>query len=125
MIVSQLWPTVVGVASSEVKNSREGAISVTVEMFHDRNPDYECSMRLFVDGVETSFTEFSIDPSAGYEWSDWIESRAEDIANASPAVAAIIYEGALEDSPYLDGRPESQEQCERDLIEAINRARGG
>ncbi|ORW08444.1 hypothetical protein DQP56_01100 [Mycolicibacter senuensis] len=92
-------------------------------MFHDRHPDYECSMRLFVDGVEVSFTEFSIDPGAGYSWNDWLESRAHDIVQATPAVAAIIYRGALEESLYLDGRPDDIEQCERELAKAISLAR--
>lgn len=94
-----------------------------VELFHDRSPDYECGMQLFIDGAQVTFTEYSIDPGAGHYWHDWIASRAYDIVHASPAVAALIRQEALLDSPYIDGMPHDMTQRERDLADAIEHQR--
>lgn len=96
-----------------------------VELLHKRDPDSECSIDVFVDGILVEdVTEFSVDAGAGTDWSDWVESRAEDIAGASPVVAARLWAECVDPpgSGYIDGMPESVARRERDLKAAVRAA---
>lgn len=97
-----------------------------VELLHQRDPDAACSLELFIDGVEiTTFNEYSIDAGAGSDWSDWVESRAEDIASASPVVASRLWAECVDPAGggYIEGMPESVVRRERDLRAAVRAVR--
>ena len=80
-----------------------------VEILHERNPDMECSVRVWVDGVELKgFRYDDIDPGAGHRASDWDESHQEAIANPDLSDA---FRAAL-DQAYSDGR--DSEYVEKD-----------
>ena len=96
-----------------------------VEVIGERDPDGGNDIELFIDGVPVGFEEYTVDASRGYEWDNWVQSRANEIANASEAVAAALYWRALDPSggKYIDDKPEDREQCARELDEQIARAR--
>lgn len=58
-----------------------------VEILHIRDPDYECAISVWIDGVPVT-TEAAIeldvvdiDPGRGYEREVWDEDRANEAAN--------------------------------------------
>ncbi|MFA5712508.1 hypothetical protein [Mycolicibacterium sp.] len=95
-----------------------------VEVVGERDPDGGTDIELFIDGVQVGFEDYLIDAGWGYEWSNWVESRAYEIASASEAVAASLYQRALDPSGgrYIENRPEDPEQRVRELDEQIARA---
>jgi len=63
-----------------------------VEVIHSRDPDYECHIGVFVDGFQSDFAEFTVDPGAGDTRADWNESRQLDLEQVSergPAVPGV------------------------------------
>jgi len=57
-----------------------------------RDPDYECHIGVFVDGFQSDFAEFTVDPGAGDTRADWNESRQLDLEQVSergPAVPGV------------------------------------
>ena len=99
-----------------------------IELVITRDPDHATEVDLFVNGrllretPQISVAEFHIDPGAGYVWSDWIESRAADIAAASPAAASALREAALQDWDFIEEMPETLEERESELDAAIDEA---
>ena len=46
-----------------------------IEILHDRNPDADCELTVFVDGVEfNDFLVADVDPGKGYTLEDWRET---------------------------------------------------
>jgi hypothetical protein len=92
-----------------------------IEIVTLRDPDASTEVWLFIDGEQVSFEENHIDAGAGYEWSDWVASRASDIASASDKVAALLY-GMAVDPPgdeYIDDMPDDEDERARQLDERI------
>ncbi len=96
-----------------------------IEMVMVRDPDHATEVEVFVNGrplrdsAQISLAEFDIDPGAGYVWSDWVESRAADIAAASPTAAAALREAALRSWDFIEEMPDSRGEREDDLDLAI------
>jgi len=99
-----------------------------IELVITRDPDHATEADLFVNGrllretPQITVAEFYIDPGAGYVWSDWIESRAADIAAASPTTAAALREAALQDWDFIEEMPETLEERASELDAAIDEA---
>ncbi len=78
-----------------------------IEILHHRDPDSECSVRLFVDGTEvTEGVELvDVDPGRGHMIEDWLESKEYAMDGATEAFAAAVAEaydtGA--ESQYVEG----------------------
>lgn len=80
-----------------------------VEVLHVRDPDSSCGVTVWIDGVEVSFDEESIDPGRGYsrgEWYDRMTDNADPTNNPrrSPAYRAAVAD-ALEQaggSEYIE-----------------------
>lgn len=55
-----------------------------IQILHERDPDSDCSVRVFVDDVELHHSEFEyvdVDPGRGYDGADWdadTEQYAQD-----------------------------------------------
>lgn len=94
-----------------------------IEALIDRDPDGGTEVQLFIDGTRVSFDEYGIDPGWGYEWDDWVVSRAADIAAASSAVAAVLWEYVLaaSESQYIENAPDNPDQRARELAEEVER----
>lgn len=86
-----------------------------IELFHDRDPDSECGIRLFIDGQPVAFDEYSIDPGAGHEFRDYAQSLAYDVASASEPVAEILASEAVSAlcSKYVEDTPEDLRVVQR------------
>lgn len=96
-----------------------------VEIVGERDPDGGTDIALFIDGEPVRFQEYIIDAGWGFEWSDWVEQRAYEIAAASAAVAATLYQSALDPpgSKYIEDMPADRQQRAHELDELIERAR--
>lgn len=96
-----------------------------VEVVHDRDPNSSCSISVFVDGQRIDHDEYSCDSGAGYDWTDWIDSRASSIADASESVAALLRESAI--SPgggeYIENMPNEEGERGRQLDALIAKYR--
>lgn len=55
-----------------------------------RDPDYASSLRVFLDGKEVEFCEWSFDPGAGYEKEDYEEMRDSDVKLAPEFLKPVI-----------------------------------
>lgn len=97
-----------------------------VEVFHDRDPDSCCGITVLVSGaVVHGFAEYSLDAGAGHTWLDWIDSAAFDIATASAAAAAMIWESAVDPAggQYISDMPEWRDERDRQLGEMVSHYR--
>ena len=80
----------------------------TIEILHDRNPDFACDVRVWVDGVELhDFVVVDVDPGAGWTREMWDEStqdltEATEMSESFKTAALEAREGASE-STYIDG----------------------
>jgi hypothetical protein len=78
-----------------------------IEILHQRDPDSECDVRLFLDGAEvTDEIEFvDVDPGRGHDIEDWLESKRFAMDGASAAAAAAVADAydAGSHSPYVEG----------------------
>lgn len=96
-----------------------------IELMHYRSPDYSCSTRLFIDGNETAFIEYNIDPGSGHEFCDYAQSLAADVAQASPNVAELLWHDAMAafDDGHVDDVPQDPRVVQRyfDLCVAHSR----
>ena len=96
-----------------------------IELLMVRDPDHATEVTVFVNGsplreaAPIQLSEFDVDPGAGYTWSDWVESRAGDIATASPEAAAALREAALRSWDFIEEMPDSRSEREDDLDLAI------
>lgn len=96
-----------------------------IEVLMVRDPDHATEVEVFLNGrplgdsAQISLSEFDIDPGAGYVWSDWVDSRAADIAAASPAAAAALREAALRPWDFIEEMPDSRTEREDTLDLAI------
>jgi hypothetical protein len=55
-----------------------------IQIIHSRDPDSECSITVYIDGVRRDDVEVEdIDPGAGYEPEDYEPRRAETAQAAS------------------------------------------
>lgn len=72
-----------------------------IEILHERDPDSECTIRVWVDGIETTdFSSGNIDPGRGWIAADWDDTHREAIANPDLSES---YRAAL-DQAYTDSR---------------------
>ncbi|MGD9622300.1 MAG: hypothetical protein AB7G47_19925 [Mycolicibacterium sp.] len=96
-----------------------------VEIVGERDPDGGTDIALYIDGEPVRFEEYIIDAGWGFEWSEWVEQRAYEIASASAAVAATLYQSALDPpgSKYIENMPADRRQRADELDELIERAR--
>lgn len=86
-----------------------------VEVFHDRDPDSACGITVFIDGKPVEHTEFSVDPGAGYEFREYAESLARQVASASEGLRGPIYESATAalESCYVERGPDDHRVAQR------------
>lgn len=92
-----------------------------IEIFGERDPDGDTDIDLYINGQLTRAEQYILDAGAGYDWSDWVDSRASEIACASPALAARLYERSLDPcgGQYVEDKPDTPEECARELDELI------
>lgn len=102
-----------------------GGAEPRIEALVDRDSDGGTDVQLFMDGKPVGFDEYVVDPGWGYEWEDWAESRAADLASASPAVAEVLWEWVLaaSASKYIENAPDDPDQIARELEEHVERYR--
>lgn len=99
-----------------------------IEVLMVRDPDHATEVELFVDGRPISETpkisvaEFDVDPGTGYVWADWVESRAGDIAAASPLAATALRRAALRTWDFIEEMPDSRGDREKELDAAVAEA---
>lgn len=78
-----------------------------------RDPDGGTTSRVFIDGSEVRHSETVIDAGAGWEWTDWVCLRDEEMqtaATVSPEFEAAMRE-ALTSPPgrsYIEGKPHGE-----------------
>lgn len=79
---------------------------------------------MFIKGeTAAAFDEYSSDAGAGYTWSDWVESRADDIMRASAPVARQLLSEFIDPAGYISGMPDDIEERTRQFETAITAAR--
>lgn len=78
----------------------EAQVVQRVEVLHERDPDSECNVRIWIDGVEAKVDYVDIDPGRGYTYEDWDESR--DCARSKLGRSDPFREAV--DQAYADGR---------------------
>lgn len=86
-----------------------------IELFHDRDYDGGCDIRVYVDGEEAGFTGYSFDPGYGNVFSEYAPSLAWDVARASEKLQPLVYEAAwaaLTDR-YTEGQPDDERVARR------------
>ncbi|MCU1641080.1 MAG: hypothetical protein JWN03_1355 [Nocardia sp.] len=66
------------------RNAEGGLIEPNVEAVIVRNPDGPTKVRVFINGIETPITDFTVDAGAGWTWDDWASARDVNLAAASP-----------------------------------------
>lgn len=54
-----------------------GVKAKTIEVLHGRDPDYECGITVYVNGIETQCDVEDIDPGRGWTRSQWSQRIAE------------------------------------------------
>lgn len=92
-----------------------------IEVVMVRDSEHATEVEVFVNGhplresPQISVAEFDVDPGAGYTWSDWVDSRAADIAAASPAAASALREAALRPWDFIEEMPDGRSEREDDL----------
>lgn len=99
----------------------DSTVAPRIEIFGERDPDGGTDIDLYINGQFTIAEEYILDAGAGYDWSDWVDSRASEIACASPTVAARLYERSLDPcgGQYVEDKPDTPEECARELDELI------
>lgn len=80
---------------------------MSVEILHVRDPDGECEMSVYVDGVEVAVQSVEdIDPGRGYSRSEWDERIAvtRTSANMTPAFRKATLEAleSMSDNKYIE-----------------------
>lgn len=98
-----------------------------VEVVHDRDPDSSCNITVFIDGQRIDHhDEYSCDAGAGYDWPDWLDSRASEIAEASAPVAAELRESAVSPcgSEYIENMPDREDERCRQLDALVAQYKG-
>ena len=89
-----------------------------IEVVMVRDPEQATEVEVFVNGhplresPQISLAQYDIDPGAGYTWSDWVNSRAHDIAEASPLTAAAVREAAVRSWDFIEEMPDSRGERE-------------
>jgi hypothetical protein len=79
-------------------------IGPRIEVIVWRDPDSSNEVAVFVDGVKFDNPEVTdIDPGAGCSRTNWEESAASAVANATPEAAVLIADWFEQagDSPYI------------------------
>lgn len=61
-----------------------------IEVVTVRDPDGPLDVRVFVDGVEHSFSEYTVDAGAGWSWDDWKVARDSNLSAASDTARASL-----------------------------------
>jgi len=86
-----------------------------VEVFHDRDPDSACGITIYIDGKLVEHDEYSVDPGAGYEFREYAESLASQVASASAGLRDRIYESAVAalESRYVERGPDDHRVAQR------------
>jgi hypothetical protein len=79
-----------------------------IEILHTRDPDYECGITLWIDGVQIKDADIhqeDVDPGRGYMRSDWDEriANAQQQGDESPAFHDAVLEAtnAASTSPFI------------------------
>lgn len=65
----------------------------TIQIIHDRDPDSECGLQVFIDGKRVHHDDVEIediDPGRGYD-EDYIEERRQEALNAANAPGATEF----------------------------------
>lgn len=78
-----------------------------VELVVVRDPDGGTDIDCYVDGYPVPFTEYMVDAGAGYTRSDWDETTAEYLAQASSELVRGRIDAARDRPPgwqYIDER---------------------
>lgn len=65
-----------------------------IQVIHERDPDTECYLTVWVDGIRSEIVEEDIDPGRGWEWEDWFE-RIKDAHTDAAGKPADSYEVAV------------------------------
>lgn len=80
--------------------SRLSAPQARYEVVVYRDPDDATEIHVFVDGRSAEVIEYHVDPTRGYTAEDWADTRAANLAAASPAARARL------ETIYAAARPE-------------------
>lgn len=115
-----------GVGPFDAKVTAKAVTSPRLELVITRDPDGGDEIDIYVDGVPVAQTDievrtFHIDAGAGYSWDDWVDSRADDVAQASEPVARMLTELAL-DPPgeqYIEDMPDDEDERELEFDRAL------
>ncbi|MGI6797985.1 hypothetical protein [Gordonia sihwensis] len=67
-----------------------------IELVHQRDSDNACTNRVFVDGVEVEFTEYSSDPGADGVGSEFYAARDDSLEQASSDSVREAIESAFD-----------------------------
>lgn len=80
-----------------------------IEILHGRDPDSECALDVWIDGVRVvDFREIDVDPGRGYTREDWDERIRELEERDDPTLSEPFREAALAtlrthaDSEYIE-----------------------
>ena len=63
-----------------------------VDVVHERDPDSECSVSVYIDGVKVEHHMWSFDPGAGDDMDSFEEDRDERIASAPEFLRPVLKE---------------------------------
>ncbi len=81
-------------------------VSEVIELVIRHDPDGPLDIKVFIDGVPHTATEFIVDAGAGWTWAEWKEKRDADLTTASDAARSILLDWYNEPpgGEYVDGR---------------------
>jgi hypothetical protein len=66
---------------------------VRIDIIHQRDPDSECSLTVYVDGKPVQdYHYWSFDPGAGYEMDEFDAEAAEAVADAPEHLKPVLAE---------------------------------
>ena len=70
-----------------------------IDIVHQRDPDSECGIEVYVDGQPVDVNLWGFDPGAGYEMAEFDAMRDADIASAPEFLRPVLAKA------YADMRP--------------------
>lgn len=85
------------------KDATDASGGPKIEILHERDPDSDCSIRVWVDGVEVDASNLyvdDVDPGRGYSRADWNENvqgtRDADTSPSFKAAALAAYDAGFD-----------------------------
>lgn len=63
-----------------------------VDVVHQRDPDSACTLSVYVDGKEVEYHEWSFDPGAGCDKTNFEQERDEQIESAPAFLQPVLTE---------------------------------